>query len=235
MNELMQKCNLVDTMLIYKYIPLKYVVDTLKSGEFIFKKISEWEDVYENYAYKETYQLTDGTNVDTASNMQSRLYGQCWTDSGETDAMWRIYSHPEISLKDSALRVSVTIAKLKDVLKGHNYDIRKVTYSSQVEIEQFLPLHVSELEQFFRNSSFIKREEFSHEKEIRIVVEKESINKDYLRLPIPADFFEEIVLDPRLNEEQVEIVSKMLKNVTTTKIHQSTLYRFNKQTIKILD
>lgn len=237
MEALVQNCDFDDTKVIYKYIPFKYIKKTLKTGKFIFNLISSWEDVYENFAFKECYRMNDGTLLTTSDDMQKRLYGQCWTDADESDAMWRIYSHFGRDYDNLAVRVSTTIGKMKDALKALNYDIRRVLYEDQFKIEQFPPLYVGDLEQFFRDSSFVKRVEFKHEQEIRIVIENEREKADLLSIHIPIDFFDEYMLDPRLSNKQEDKIRKSLvsRGALSEKIHKSDLYEFNVKTIQILN
>ena len=232
-----QFCNIADSLVVYNFIPFKHLISVCRSGRIAFKRISDWEDVYENYAFKEKYQLKGGITVTTAEAMQNRLYGQCWTDANETDAMWRIYSHIDGSLEDSAVRTKTTIGKIRSVLSRHNYDIRHVEYLPQTQIETFPTLHVCDLEQFFRDSSFKKRIEFSHEQEVRVVIEDESINENLLKVLIPSNFFDEYVLDPRLSNKQEELIRKQLLSVgiSNRSVRKSDLYKFNVQTIQIQD
>lgn len=237
MENLVQLCQFDDSLVVYNFIPLKYLLGALKDNTIKFKRISLWEDVYENYAFKEKYRLNDGTIILVANEMQSRLYGQCWTDADESDAMWRIYSHFGGDYDNLAVRVSTTIGKMKDALKALNYDIRRVLYEDQSKIEQFPPLYVGGLEQFFRDSSFVKRVEFKHEQEIRIVIENEREKADLLSIHIPIDFFDDYMLDPRLTDEQEDSIRSSLvsRGALSEKIHKSDLYKFNVKTIQILN
>ena len=237
MNNLVQLCQLEDSLVVHNFIPLKYLLGILKDSSIKFKRISLWEDVYENYAFKEKYQLNDGTIVSVADKMQNRLYGQCWTDADESDAMWRIYSHFERNNENLAVRVSTTIGKMKEALKEQNYDIRRVIYKKQSQIEQFPPLYVYGLEKFFRDSSFVKRNEFNHEKEIRVVIENDTEKVNLLPIQVPFDFFDKYMLDPRLTDEQEGSIKNSLtsRGALSEKIHKSKLYEFNVKTIQILN
>ncbi len=236
--EKVQSCELDDSIVVYQYIKLEYLIKNLASHQIVFNRISKWEDVYENYAFKELFQLKDGTPIHADDKMRNRLYGQCLTAAGESDAMWRIYSHLKTSVNDSAVRVSTTIGKIRTALKDQNYDIRPIIYLPQVEIEKFTPLRVQDLESFFRNSSFYKRIEFIHEQEIRVVIENESHTDDLLPIhDISLGFYDEYVLDPRLTGEQEATIKEMLEleEVSPDKIRKSELYKFNVKTIKISD
>ena len=180
---------------------------------------------------------TTACNILDKAGIDRGIKVQDWTDAQETDAMWRIYSHPEKSLNDSAARVATTIGKIKMVLKEQNYVINRVNYLPQSNIEHISSLTVGELQQFFRDSSFCKRIEFQHEQEARIVVENESVKDDLLSIQIPTDFFDEYLLDPRLTSEQEAEIRSILEaeKVPSKKIKKSELYKFNIQTIQILN
>lgn len=76
---------------IYKYIPLKYVLQMLKSRQMYFSKVKSWEDTYENFFLKQDFRI-DGKML-SADNLAEHVYGQSWTLLAESDAMWRIYSN----------------------------------------------------------------------------------------------------------------------------------------------
>lgn len=184
---------------IYKFIPFKYI-SSLLDGVLCINKIDSWEDVYENFLFKQHFALEDGTPI-KADNLAKCNFGQSWTKADETDAMWRIYSDvskcQELSfcrrcssffLKESqlksilgnvAIRIKTTARKLfdsvytDDACMSNTY-IGQVKYKSSDEIEEWLisnrQLNVNELQRTMAESLFIKRKEFEHEHEVRIAI-----------------------------------------------------------------
>ena len=62
---------------IYKFFPLKYI-STLLQGNLYVGKVAAWEDVYENFLFKQNFSLVDGTPV-KADNLIKCNFGQSWT------------------------------------------------------------------------------------------------------------------------------------------------------------
>ena len=91
-------------------------------------------------------------------------------------------------------------------------------------------------------SQFLKRSEFEHEKEFRIIKMLDSPTADYAknykRLSFNIDvntFIESYLLDPRLDEKSYQRIKQSLVNIGAdeSKISMSELYRFNPITIEI--
>lgn len=225
---------------IYKFIPYKYLSVLIQGGLYI-NKVSSWEDVYENFLFKESFRLEDNTSID-AKDLTSGIFGQSWTSEDETDAMWRIYS--DVKSKDignCAVRVKTTARKLFDVIYTNDKCmattyIGKVDYKLPDELDDWvrnLYLTAGTLNRSFVDSLFIKRMAFRHEKEVRIIInldsEAEECKRDHITFPINIkNFIDEFLIDPRLVfSEACSIKADLLKNgVNSAKIRISDLYAF---------
>ena len=225
---------------IYKFFPLKYIPSLLQ-GKLYVGKVESWEDVYENFLFKQNFVLPNGTCV-TAEELIKCNFGQSWTEADETDAMWRIYSdvlkcrksgNPngclllndsiENSLANVSVRVKTTARKLFDIIYTNGQCmatyIGRVRYLKQAEINKWLKgLHLqpSNLQRYMAESLFIKRDAFEHEHEIRIIMsygqEDARVDKSMIAFPINSDdFIEEILIDPRLI--RTEFVDKVKKKL----------------------
>ena len=53
----------------------------------------KWEDPFENFFLAHTMVATASGELGTLESLAGDWYGQCWTYGGDSDAMWRIYSH----------------------------------------------------------------------------------------------------------------------------------------------
>lgn len=232
---------------IYKFFPLKYI-STLLQGNLYVGKVAAWEDVYENFLFKQNFSLVDGTPV-KADNLIKCNFGQSWTLSDETDAMWRIYSdihHGSESdpLGNIAIRIKTTARKLfnavyiDDKCMASTY-IGAVTYLSQIELNDWLSkLYLetsSNLARTMAKSLFMKRIEFLHEHEVRIIIsyaqDDSRVKEKGITFAInPANFIDEYLIDPRLvNTVREKEVQKRLIGLGSdeTKIQTSQLYHFN--------
>ncbi len=83
-------------LVMYKYIPLKYVLNMLDTKAIRFDNIMKWEDVYENFVDKEDIYLINSKCNDIPHSI---YFGQSWTVQEESDAMWRIYSPDQKSVR----------------------------------------------------------------------------------------------------------------------------------------
>lgn len=226
---------------IYKFIPYKYL-KTLIQGELYINKVSAWEDVYENFLFKESFELEDRTSID-AKALTSGIFGQSWTSEDETDAMWRIYSDVKSEdIGDCAVRVKTTARKLFDAIYT-NDKCMATTYIGKVDYKQpngvddwirNLYLTAGTLNRSFVDSLFIKRMVFSHENEVRIIInfdsEAEECKRDHISFSINSEIFiDEYLIDPRLapKREACCIKADLLRNgINSNKIKISDLYVF---------
>lgn len=220
---------------IYKFMPLQYTLAMAQNNLLTINRISSWPDVYENYMLKQDYSLQDGTIVDVI-NQAEGIYGQCWTYLPESDAMWRIYS-PNLD----TIRIKTTVGKLYDALYQTDNNmadtyIGLVQYELQTDIDNNVqtlsPIGIGDFLKEVIKGAFVKRKEFEHEKEVRIVrmldTQQTFLSGAYLQFPIPSDFIEEFTIDPRADDALVANLTNQLTSIgiPANKICKSQLYQF---------
>ena len=182
-----------DEMPIYKFMPLRYTLAMVQNRLLTINRISSWPDVYENYMLKQNYYLQNGIPIDVV-NQAAGIYGQCWTYLPESDAMWRIYS-PTLD----TIRIKTTVEKLYDALYQNDHNmadtyIGLVRYELQADIDRKVqllsPIDSGDFLREVIKGAFVKRMEFEHEKEVRIVRMLDSqqtlLSGAILQFPIPA-------------------------------------------------
>ncbi len=199
----------------------------------------KWEDPWENFLFKNTVITNDGDIVSLEA-LYSSFYGQCWTMNCDSDAIWRIYSHDK-----SGIRVSTTVEKLLNNYWqiGNNpeskYLIGSVEYKGRQEMEGLVEkVSNTGLDNYwmggnlfeFTKTFLIKRKEFSHEREVRIIFcedSNENIGVDGIaKFAFNLDILDEVALDPRLKPDEFERKRKIIEKIgCTTKIVQSDLYQ----------
>lgn len=81
----------------------------LTTKKITLVKPHKWDDPFENALLKSEFQIGDEFGDFAAKDS---IYGQCWTQHRETDAMWRIYSQNK-----DGVRLSTTPRKLLEALK----------------------------------------------------------------------------------------------------------------------
>lgn len=238
---------------IFKILPLKFLLPILENQQFLIGKVNEWEDVYENFLFKQPLSYK-GQDADWLSYSDC-IYGQSWTLERSSDAMWRIYSvkpNTEIEIPNTAIRVESTIEKLwKQVMLSDiclaDTKILPVKYTDDVTLSKWLNSHskidFSSLEDTIFESLSIKRKPFKHEKKIRLIKldEHNSTNvshKRFISFPIFAsELFLEFVMDPRITDDELKNqIQSLIKSFgSDIPIRQSSLYKFQHSTrIQIL-
>lgn len=227
---------------IYRCIHFERLLEMLLQKNIVLVKTKMWEDPYENFLFNTKIKV--GSISTSLSSQADSIYGQCWTMKKETDAIWRIYSPTKrsviIKTKISKLAkvVSDSETLLEDRFDTWRKAIAPVAYFSknkmQNVIHQYSSLVLPDPNIAF-DSLFTKRNEFRHEHEVRVIIQKRGQTPDdyykngerkFVKLAIdPNDFIEEILLDPRINESQKNLYSNIFRSAGYKgKINKSNLY-----------
>ncbi|MEQ0006650.1 DUF2971 domain-containing protein [Klebsiella sp. GG_Kp146] len=232
-------------MSIYRIFSIKYFEELITNKELVLVQPDMWDDPYENFILKTEVDLGDGT-IASLEELKSNWYGQCWTENIDTDAMWRIYSPNK-----DGIRVKTTAKKLFDIVYNSldeyaklKYFIGKVSYKEKQEIINFVTKSsFSEIILGGQNDSFAKllctkRTAFSHENEIRVLVDDIHNKKGdggLYKIDIePMQLFDEVCLDPRLSDiEANNLKAKLVAMGVTCKILQSDLYKLTLPRLRI--
>ncbi|SKA85773.1 Protein of unknown function [Prosthecobacter debontii] len=222
---------------IYRFMPFARLREMATGKKNCLVRTKLWDDPFENFLFSATALDEHGNRI--GFGMRDDLYGQCWTDAEETDAMWRIYSHEK-----DGVRVRCTPRKLLSGLyksEGKFRDIScfigKVSYHSEDAIRASItdPKFVNAAA--FDTSGvnqcktlLLKRLAFSHESEVRLIYlspNKRSSAEDRFFYPLdPLLLFDEIVLDPRLEDSAVAAHRADLATLGfNCTVRQSDLYR----------
>ncbi len=171
------------------------------------------------------------------------VFGQCWTRNVENDVMWRIYTPNEdaVKLKSTAQKMTdLYLRNEHEKPRGFGFVSGKVMYFS---VEGLLEDINDTLRKPLLNVQndivirplLIKRDAFKHEEEIRFIVTvyKKALdldpgmaNLDVLKMDCdPNDFIEDVVLDPRLSQEDYLNYAEIFRKLGfTNPITKSTLY-----------
>ncbi|MDE5821054.1 MAG: DUF2971 domain-containing protein [Paramuribaculum sp.] len=225
---------------IYKFMNLSHVISMIQNRKLWISKVSTWDDVYENILFKQNFfhNIDGGIVPVDISTVGNNIFGQCWTSQQESDAMWRIYS---LDKNNYAVRIKTTIGKLMDAAfvspqAVPTVFVGEVSYVDNLDITRILSKYVQDglqLQSSMREYAqllLLKRKEFEHEKEIRLIISEDtSFSSDHIELPIdPLLFIDEITLDSRLAPESPEYFiyhSALLSTgFTSGKVNRSTLY-----------
>jgi hypothetical protein len=234
---------------IYRYIPYERCLELILNKELFIPQVRAWEDPYENWLVKASFHVGDTRT--SYRDFLTSYYGQCWTISCDSDAYWRIYSPDRNSVKIRSSISKLLSTKVKsqalDSFSIINKHIGQVFYLTNNQIIKWVEqergksgLITSEI---LRESQFIKRHEFKHEKEIRLIItyspdraiNDESINHLFLQIE-PNDFIDEITFDPRIPKNEFILRSKVISQLGfKNRVRRSTLYDFKPMIISVVN
>lgn len=230
---------------VYRIMPLRHFLSTLKRGKLYLPRVSKWDDPYELFLFKQQFVKSSGMSVDTMSEAY-RIYGQCWTTARDSDALWRIYSPDRMSVRIKTTVQNIEQLTEKSMGNGLLVKSGKVDYKNQNEINAYVKslTGTSVTNTVLQDSLFIKRSSFEHEKEYRIIAWMADFDEnnnytpsspEYIEIPFPDDFIQEVYLDPRLSQDEVAMLKPALalRLGGSCPVSQSTLYKFKQQTIQI--
>ncbi|MFA6056690.1 MAG: DUF2971 domain-containing protein [Taibaiella sp.] len=233
---------------VYRVFSFDRLEEIFQQRTLTLVKPKLWDDPFENFILNSTGMLPDGREFQIG--FRDNFYGQCWSLTRESDAMWRIYS-PE----KSGVKVKTTIRKLftpifekggsHQKMNGTFYNLSsfvgKVKYSSTKTLVGMLQDKKRMSGKIFdqtgwgqASSFFFKRVAFKHEKEIRLIYNSQGDNQfDTYKFDInPTELFDEIVFDPRMsNNSYQEQKNKVREWGFTKAIIQSGLYKIKSFTL----
>ena len=215
---------------------------------------TKWDDPFENFFLQRTkIHDTENRPPIPLQNLAADWYGQCWSFTEESDAMWRIYCPcPKV---DTGVKVRTTIRRLFENLQKIDSTVPKlqffvgrVQYFSEQKIKNFMSkITFSQISSDSGGKEFarllcIKRDVFEHEKELRILFQDVDNGKGKRGVEGVLDYhldpnvvFEEVVLDPRITEQQEDVQKTELKNlecnllVRKSKLYQSPSFEIRFQ------
>lgn len=230
---------------IYRIFSKQRFLDILASGKNGLVNPSKWEDPFENFFLNSLVVGPRGERIHM-QNLATDWYGQCWTYNEDTDAMWRIYS----PCKDG-VKVRTTVRKLfssfyddGDRFAELKFFCGNVSYYTETEITAFMGRVTFQDVAFggqatkFAELLCVKREAFSHEREIRLLFQDMDPKRGAGGV-VQFDFDTnaicgEVVLDPRLSDGDAATLEGEIRAAgCALPISQSPLYRVPNFTIRL--
>ncbi|EIU7189495.1 DUF2971 domain-containing protein [Pseudomonas aeruginosa] len=215
----------VDKGFLYRIVRFDHAVEVLK-GNLHFSHPSSWDDPYETHIKHE---------------FDHAIFGQCWTKSSVSDAMWRIYSPNMLGV-----RLRTTREKLESAMQSYTKNnpgfkrrlrdveyLRPIKYRDKVAgIEQQMQLIVSS-PSLAADMLCLKRDAFKHENEVRAILYNgnaeriESARISPIKVGVNGrELIQQIVFDPRAPDELCNAMKHYLKEIVNFKgeVKKSKLY-----------
>lgn len=216
---------------IYRILSFDHLAEWFESKKFVLLSPSKWEDPFEKYLMEKIF-----PDKEKLSYEKGRMYGLCFSKVGISDALWKIYSPNQfgIRIKTSPLLLANAINTAPSLAAGRTY-IGPVNYFPTKKIKdeaKTLKLRIENKRETddVANIMLLKRNAFSHEKEIRIIhiTHDNGPRSEMLQFDIdPHSVIKSIVIDPRATEQRVKALTKYFKELCGYKgsITQSTLHQ----------
>jgi len=213
---------------VYKIIPLRRFQSILMSKKICFVNPALWDDPYENFLLNQSFK-TENCEEKSFRELTNILYGSCWTFNHNTDYGWKVYLNNElgVQIKTTIARLYKHFEYLKKDPNLATFQIGKVSYMKWKVLKEKCEKEPFNTFLLLMNVfSFIKRHEYIHEKEVRIILRYINHTSSVLSLDFDInDISKTIMLDPRLSKSDYELEkTKLLDLGYKGKIYRSTLY-----------
>lgn len=220
---------------IYRIISYDRFIELFKTKKNALVKPKLWEDTFENFTLKSKLKYPGNTEIELDTH--ERLYGQCWTTSKASDAMWRIYSPDKKGIRIrttidnlfTSLSIALTESRMTEPCVG------RVKYRSEEKIlDKARNAFSSDGRMTFGslfNSILIKRKAFKHENEIRLLYLDWGYDlpkSDIFRYEIdPHKLITQVMIDPRISYDDFKLIKEDITKKTDYRgdIKRSLLYR----------
>ncbi len=227
---------------IYRIYALGRFTTMLAAKQDAVVNPTKWDDPFENFFLERTEIMDNATGgTIPLRNLAVDWYGQCWSLNADTDAMWRIYSpNPGVA---SGVKVRTTIRKLFANLKATGsvapylqFFVGKVEYLEESDILDlmarltFTDVMMGGQGDRFAGLLCIKRTAFRYEAELRLLfqdIDPKRGASGAFQFSLDANsVFEEVVLDPRLNDNDAAALTTQLQSAgCALPISRSPLYQ----------
>jgi len=235
---------------VYRIFSFQRLEEIFQERKLTLVKPKLWDDPFENFILNSTGRLPDGREFQMG--FRDNFYGQCWSLTKESDAMWRIYSPYKNGVKvkttirnlfTELFKVGGQHQKMNGVFYNLSSFVGRVKYEekktliSMLNNEQLMSGKILDSSGKGQASTFFfKRVAFRHEKEVRLIYNSQNDNQfDTFKFEFnPIEVFDEIVFDPRMSETVYkEQKDKVIRWGFNKNIIQSGLYKLETFTIAL--
>ena len=176
---------------LYRIISFPTFINMIENKVERYVNPTSWEDTYEGYMLRMMeksenrkkvievlFDIVSPNKIEDVITNYLKLwaarwlcYGQCWSKTDESDAMWRIYCYDKM-----AVRIETTEDEIYSLLNHSNLpktcvtEIRDVEYD--LDSENILKSQAQVLKECQKTVDpfFLKRQAFEHENEKRVII-----------------------------------------------------------------
>ncbi|WP_430966768.1 DUF2971 domain-containing protein [Spongiimicrobium sp. 2-473A-2-J] len=229
---------------IYRVFSVDRLFEIFNSKQLTLVRPKLWDDPFENVIMNSTGELESGEifTIDSRNN----FYGQCWTYTNESDAIWRIYAPNKdgVRVRTTPRKLLKSLYERSDEFRDLHCFIGKVDYYSKKRLNALLS-NSKTISSWLLDSTGVgqamtllfKRYAFMHENEVRILYNSNGkVKSDLFKYSIdPIDLIEDIVFDPRMDYKKFRTHKSDLKKLGFKgRIVKSNLYTVPKLNFKLV-
>lgn len=208
--------------ILYKHLPLENALRTLKDKSLWFANPTTWKDPFEKRFLEAKY-IRNGSEV--KFKWKNKVFCTCLTQTITSEAFWNIYSRDEIGIElriysetlleelsryDDTYKIfigKVEYLKTKDIQKG----LRSIPFNPPVQNREIL-----NTDDFAARLFLLKRNAFSYEDEIRIIIVKDNATQEKgINISYNSDntsLIQSIVIDPRIGDYTFDMLKQLFVN-----------------------
>lgn len=230
---------------IFRFLTVERLFEIFNTHSNVLVSPKLWDDPFENHIMMSFIQQKTEDEKDICIGFRDNFYGQCWTLTRESDAMWRIYSP-----KRNGARITTTPRKLLHSLfvdtgnqvNDYSCFLGKVNYYTTTKLLAHLDKNainwlIEPTGKGMIESILFKRKPFKHENEVRLIINtkfKGERGENLYRYRFdPLEIIDDIVFDPRIDYQEFQMHKVQLRKLRFNKrIVKSKLYDMPKFSIK---
>lgn len=213
---------------LYRIFTLKRFKEMLQNQAIYFRKVVKWEDTFE---YPIRFMPEDRRKA-----IEKCLFGLCLTKAHDKEAMWKLYSGGDeqgICIKTTAKAICSAL----NIISHESEAIRTLAFIGNVKYVSYLDSEPSRMfdeedkVQYpdYMYPAYIKRDAFSYEEEVRIMILKHGIAPTFNGISIPLrdfSFIHEIILSPYYPEKDISSFKSLCEDYgLDVQIRQSDFLR----------
>ena len=225
-------------VILYRYMPITQFWQIYISKKFSLLNPNLWRDPLESPFFNARIQQNGG---EIESPFKDRFFAQCFTLNDSSESMWKTYGNGEKLVR---LRMNVgAVRRLIDFnqvnYKNQDFYLGRVVYLNFEDIKYlfenvYMPKKLTEYfdEEAQARTLLVKRYAYSFEKEIRLIYDAKDSFSTMRKKPVAIDLdipdiselISEILLDPNLNDHEVDFYKGAWKLIPHEQIKKSNLY-----------
>lgn len=215
---------------LYHYMPFSALLLCNKDRDKLYLRcIEKWNDPYETRLFNTD--IKDKTTGSTFTYpLRKQVYGACFTTGYNAEGQWKVYESPQDGPR---VLITLEISEFFNALrndKDHDFYVGFVSYHKQQQINSQINQLIQQNPEVYKRTHdltpedyknllkplFIKRQAFSYEREVRIIMVDKSSSSDAIKISLGSgnsftSLIKSITLSPYASESWIASQKALLK------------------------